>query len=438
MGPDMPAVARIALGYLVALALLAWGYAIGKHNVFPASHIDEVSDFVAGGAIDADTTVAEKIANDLGIAPRRFVVRHPAQAIANTQSIAVPGLKPRRAKPSLYIHPDHRQGYRVLFGAFDFVDSFWGGVLIGPNGTVLHTWVLSTDHLPTSQVHEELKNLEGIQLFPDGSVIFLQQVRGGGIVRVDACSRVTWNLTGAFHHAISLDNDGSFWTYQGADSDFDQRFANVDSATGEIRRIIDMREVRARNPHIHLWNLQRIPNVAHANHGNDVEPLPASLANEFPGFSAGDLLISFNTPNLVFVLDPSNLQVKWWRVGAWDRPHDPDWEPGGQISVFSNNWISDRQFSDVVVIDPETLEFRLAVDGALLGFYTAFNGQQQLTPWGTRLVSSALQGWFFETDRAGEVVFSFVNTYDEPAGTALKVSEALRVKSREIIYSFSE
>jgi hypothetical protein len=62
-------------------------------------------------------------------------------------------------------------------------------------------------------------------------------------------------------------------------------------------------------------------------HANDVDPLPQHLVADFPGLEAGDLAISYASTNLVFILNPQTLLVKWWRVGVSDFHHDPDWKP---------------------------------------------------------------------------------------------------------------
>lgn len=50
-------------------------------------------------------------------------------------------------------------------------------------------------------------------------------------------------------------------------------------------------------------------------HLNDVEPLGSAIADEYPLFDAGDLLISLRHLNLVFVFDPETLTVKWHASG---------------------------------------------------------------------------------------------------------------------------
>ena len=128
----------------------------------------------------------------------------------------------------------------------------------------------------------------------------------------------------------------------------------------------------------------------------------------------------------MFVLDPDDLKIKWWRIGAWDRQHDPDWETDGSIVVFSNNTRTARRHSDIVAIDPVTLQHRVLVNGTDMDFYSSINGQHAATPYGTRMITSTTQGWAFEVDRANNIVFSFVNNYEEDSRDSLNVAEALR------------
>ncbi len=343
----------------------------------------------------------------------------------------------------MFIAPEHQDGYRAIFGALDFEDAFWGGVLLGPTGETLHTWSLNTDHLPTATAGDEFRNLYGMHLYPDGSVIFTQQERGGGIVKVDACGNIQWNLTGDYHHTISPTEDGHFWTFRGRQEAFDHEFAKVSAATGDTSRVIHMKDVRAKHPFLHIFNLQvdtfvRDVSDKDISHGNDIDPLPSALVEKFPQFEAGDLLISYRTHNLVFVLDPDTLDIKWWRIGPWDRQHDPDWESDGTIAVFSNNYAAQRRFSDIVAIDPATFTARTVLDGERLGFYSRVNGDHELTEFGTRMVASTTQGWAFEADGNNDIVFSFVNNYARERRKSLNVSQAQRLPRNYFSANFWE
>jgi hypothetical protein len=264
----------------------------------------------------------------------------------------------------------------------------------------------------------------GVDIREDGSVLFLMQEAGGGIVSVNWCGEKNWVLDGVFHHTITPGDDGTFWTFEGAQSDFDPILAQVEVETGQILRKIDMGEVRRANPHAHIFDLQRLPDVPDRTHGNDIEPLPKHLAPAFPGFEAGDLLVSFRTTNLVIVLDPDTLRIKWWRVGPWDRQHDPDWGADGLITVFSNNERGVGEHSNIIAIDPGSFAAEPILLGEAYDFYSVINGAHQVTPGGGILVTSSTQGRVFEVDGKGEIVFDFVNWRSKEKAETLHVADS--------------
>ncbi|PSQ84762.1 MAG: hypothetical protein BRD40_00840, partial [Bacteroidetes bacterium QS_1_65_9] len=59
-------------------------------------------------------------------------------------------------------------------------------------------------------------------------------------------------------------------------------------------------------------------------HINDVEPLPPDLADAYPLFDAGDLVVSVKRLHLVFVFDPDSMTVKWHASDPFVAQHDPD------------------------------------------------------------------------------------------------------------------
>ena len=436
----MNRVQKIAIVYVVLIVAVVYGYAVGRFKVFPyaslESLVQDYKNFAKGDAMEKKSSVVAKLKNDLGLSPERWTYTYPKRASAKTKLAEYPTLKSRSDLPLIFVDENHRAGYRVIVGALDLPDAFWGALLISPDGEIIHSWNLSTAHLNAKASTEQLKNLYGVHVSPDGSIIYTMQERGGGLVKVDACSNILWSLEGDFHHVVSPDENGYFWTFTGLQGAFDQNMVRVSIATGEIEETIDMADVRKANPNIHIWDLypfslnrkKSLMIRGEMAHGNDIEPLPTSLAQYFPQFEPGDLLISYATTNLIFVLDPNTLKVKWWLVGVSDLQHDPDWEAPGVISILSNNPRVAKPHSDIVTIDPNSMEFEVSLEGASVDFMTIINGRHQLTEFETQFVTSSQQGWAFEVDSEGVIVFSFLNNVDSQADKALHLSESLRYK----------
>jgi Arylsulfotransferase (ASST) len=430
----MNKIQKIALLYIVVVIVLVYGYSVGRFKVYPydfiEKYVQDYQKFAAGDVLEKKSSTFGKLQNDFGFSFRRWDYDYPKHAVDSAVAVEDPSLSKRKDLPRLYVHENHRDGYRAIFGAFNMQKSFWGGMLINSEGKVVHVWNPSTKHLPAEFKEDQRKNLYGLHVFPDGSIIYSMQEHSGGLVKIDACSNVVWNLEGKFHHTVSPDAMGYFWSFRGESKTFEQDMVKISVETGKIVDEIHMADVRRANPDLHLWklSLRWDTDTSHMTHGNDIEPLTPGMAAKFPGFKVGDLLISYAATNLIFILDPETLKVKWWRVGISDFQHDPDWEPDGQIAIFSNNQRSERKFSDIVTIDPETMEHHIVVDGSKLDFYSPANGRHELTEFGTRYVTSSQQGWAFEVDRSGKVVSSFVNVIDSAEGRALHLSEALRFK----------
>lgn len=420
---------------------------VGHYQIFPYKFVEakvaEIDAFVKGDSMEKESTVVDKIQNDFGIAPKRFTYSYPAISRNDWKRVEIPGTRKRRSQPLIYMHPKHQVGYRVIVGALDFVETFWGAILISPDGRIIHTWLLSTDHLPTSEAKAEQKNLYGVHVFPDGSVIFNMQEKGGGIVKVGPCGREIWNSPGSFHHAVSPTEDGHFWTVQGTQYAFDQEYAKLSTDTGEIVEVINMADVRTKNPGARIWDLskhlwtpmEKVLAEGNLTHSNDIDPLPANLVSKFGQFESGDLLISNAVTNLVFVMSPRTLAVKWWRIGLWDYPHDPDWQQDGRITVYDNSGRKPRA-SNIIIIDPKTMEHDTLIDGNKYQFRSFINGRHQRTDFGTWMITISTQGRILEINDDGKMVFFFINKYDDDERAALHLSEAWRFSENYFEHDF--
>ncbi|GAB5467243.1 MAG: arylsulfotransferase family protein [Rhodospirillales bacterium] len=317
------------------------------------------------------------------------------------------------------------RGWRLLSGAFRIDGEIENAaLLLSPDLEIVRQWVL--DEVPVGGSEPRpthRKFVHGLEILDDGSLIFTFD-GSISLQRFDACGTRLWATPGDFHHAVTLDDSGeAVWTF------FGDRIVEVAVEDGRIRRDISMEAIIAANPKTDILGIRR----AHATdlgrnsrdtegtwmwdrfHLNDVDPLPAALAWRFDGFSAGDLVVSARSLNLIFVLDPDTLQVKWWRMGAVQRQHDPDWLPNGEILVLNNRMGED--FSEIVSIDPVTFERTTLFDGRENNFYTRIRGKQQRLNSGALIVTSAQQGRAFEIDPTGEIALEIVNT--KPGGEPL-------------------
>jgi hypothetical protein len=310
-------------------------------------------------------------------------------------------------------------GWRVLIGSF-VIDGAprYAALALTPELRIEHIWTLREDPINgRTPEPNHRKYLHGVAILPDASIIYSFD-NGISIQRGDQCGQVIWARGGAFHHAISLSDDRThLWTLR----DYTD-LVKLDTATGALLEEINLLEVIAANPDTDILGVrQHDKNDVSANmrnvepewsgdrfHLNDVEPLPQALAEYFPSFTPGDLLISARSLNLIFVLNPDTLKIKWWRAGAVRRQHDPDWTRSGLITVYDNRLGLD--YSRIVGIAPDTLETRTLIDGRTMDFYSRVRGKHQVTQMGHVLVTSSQQGRVFETDARGRVLLDIQNT----------------------------
>ena len=428
-------VRRVALLYLVASLCFVWGYAVARYQVFPwvlLAGVEADIDAFVRGDVNDETTVGERLLNDLNIAPKRQI-RDFAPRDGLHRELVVAGLRSRREPPRLHITDDAPRLHRIIAGALDFDDALWGALLFDPDGKVLHSWQMSGEIAELTDEPDVLKNLYGLGFLDDGSAVFSMQERAGGLIKIDVCSRLEWSKPGEYHHVATPTEDQSgVWTFSGGQGDLHPTLVLVDAATGSTLREIDMADVERANPHTLIFDLQRGGAAQHATHPNDIEPLPATLADAYEMFDAGDLLLSYHTTNLVFVVDPDTLKIKWWYVGAGDGQHDPDWQADGTISLFNNNYRAGRRGSEpastIVTIDPAANSHSVLVDGRNHDFYSNFNGHHRISSAATVMITSSTQGRYFEVEPAsGEVVFEYLNSWDWEAGQMLHLSEAFEV-----------
>lgn len=418
---------RNSVAGLSALALMAFAVVWSVRN--PDGGLQKAVLTLA----DAPRFVVETVANvvsdrfALSRTPDVFSDRYSYRPVVNHTAHRIDGLVMRTAPGAL-----PQPGWRVLYGIFGIDgEPSYAAIALSPTFAIEHIWLLNgkvsgdavTPFEPAPYPH-------GFALLRDGSIVVGFDTNYHS-ARIGFCGEPIWSSPAYLNHAIyPVDGERSAWGVGAHDT-----IQQVDLATGRVVRTIGMDAVRRANPDISALDMLRIDDNglgandrtgasrSHADpyHLNDAEPLTPAMASKFPQFRSGDLLLSFRSLNMIAVLDPATLRIKWIDNDHLFRQHDPDWEPTGHISVLDNEM--GRGFSRIVDFDPRTGSHSVAVKGEPLNFYTRIRGKHQSLANGGIAITSSGQGRVFETDRNGRLAVEILNRDNRTKGMNFLISE---------------
>lgn len=314
--------------------------------------------------------------------------------------------------------------------------------LIDQDGRVLHKWRIDrTELFGRGTIQEENPSdpskagVQGSLLLPGGDVVVnLEYV---GMARLNACGDVRWTLPEGNHHSIARADDGSFWTPgvsqqpRSTSERYPDGFPGLQNQKVWVDRILHVSENGKILDDLNLLDilfandLDRYipkgmgPEVQKIKtdpvHLNDVEPLSAAMAKEYPLFDAGDLLLSLRFPDLVFVLDPGSGEVKWYESRHFTRQHDPDFLGNGWIGVFDNR--RDGTERGRMLGGTRIIALRPHTDSTKVLFptrhsephYTAWQGKWQALENGNMLLAETTAGRVVEVDSSGRTVWEWIH-----------------------------
>lgn len=316
-------------------------------------------------------------------------------------------------------------GYRVVMGVEPDLVSY-ALTLIDATGAELHKWPIRYQSLVAETWIKHGINPHGLEIFPDGSIAVNFDGNGDVLARINACGAPVWVADGIYHHSLHLDQDGLLWTWVSPENVEapQQSIVALEAATGAVVKEIDIFDIVAaaeRNglllsipPDYKIRRFTPQVNVApkhDAFHPNDVEPLPRGLADQYPLFDAGDLVISLRNIDFVGVVDPDTLEIKWSGFGPWIKQHDPDFIGDGVIEIYDNNIHRGR--SNLIAVNPATGEMTRRFLSPESHFYSRIQGKHQRLPNGASLVTVPGEGRVMEIDSEGRPIMIYDNIADD-------------------------
>jgi len=387
----------IASAALITFFLIFWlGMHFEKKKIWPYEPIDAV------------ITVLDNAIEYGGFTPENAVGDAPAGASRDTWTV--------HSKEQL------QPGYRAVMG-YDAEIADFGIWLFDTNGEKVHHRTLNYHVQDPDGPSGGSEAPHAFHFLADGSVI-VNTDKGDVMARYDVCGEPMWSQKGAFHHSLASDPNGGLWTWRGEQSAFAQYqyLVHFNPDNGEVIREIslvdDIINASDRNraiftlvPGYELKHEQGLHSVHDLFHPNDLEILQESMADAFPQFEVGDMLMSFRNINLITVIDPDTLEIKWWSHGPWIQQHDPDFTSTGEISLFNNNgW---RKTSSIVAIDPLAQHIRTVDVDPNFRFYSQYMGKHSYLDDNVLQIVVPFEGRALEFDKNGDVILEINNLFSE-------------------------
>ena len=441
--PDPAWLAFVAsLTVLLAVGFTAFGIRLGRDRPPLYALLNAVTDKMA--------LAVRQPARYLSVAPVAELVqpaRHPGSGVTRNEVGADDSL--------------------ILLAGF--IDGQSRLRLIRRDGTTVADWPASFNtHFPRSEFPElnagrsDLAvDLHGAEIRPDGSVLFNYEY--SGLVRLDRCGKLLWQLPHMTHHSVSPARGGGYWVpgrnlwragaepvaylpwpppVRPAPVILDDLILRV-SETGRITTAVSVSRVMAESGLGALLTAGRAlaadreAKEFEVVHLNKIEELSAEMAPAFPQFEAGDLLLSLRDYNLLMVIDPDTWRVKWHQIGPWLRQHDPRFAADGTILLFNNNSYRLRlgRFdwpdpdaspkSNIMRLDPVTGQTTILYgDRPGEAFHSTIRGKQQPAPGGGILITEPEAGRVFQIGPERRLVWEYINRFDAELVGEINVAKA--------------
>lgn len=335
--------------------------------------------------------IAANWKNDIGLEPTRHLVK-PVDG--NTDPKRGLSGKPTNDGFTLIAGLNEKEG-----------ETFHTVRLYDSAGEEVHRWPVNYNLLDEERQPQNVM-LHGMEVFEDGSLA-LTFDGGAAIARIDACGKPMWKQNDRYHHSINRDGQGNLVTL------VDDDITRLNEDTGEILSRIsiakEMVEGENRDQNALLNIRTRTPENAEEDisfladpfHTNDAEPLRPEMADAFPMFEVGDVLLSLRELNMISVVDPDTGKIKWWRYGPWFKQHDPDFQPDGSITVYDNATGEGR--SRIMSIRPGEDQVKTLFAGSEeVPFYSWRRGKHQILPNENILLTEAEGGRVLEVTPDGQ------------------------------------
>lgn len=308
--------------------------------------------------------------------------------------------------------------------------------LVDMEGKVVHHWKVPYEQIWSSSIcNNPLSKsdvfADGAYLFPNGDVLInygdaiIAAPYGCGLVKVDKDSNILWVYKAATHHDFTVDKAGNIYVItretitrpppglEGLVYPMAADFIVKLSPDGhELNKISLLDAFQNTSFELLLFHGKGNGDTpADFFHTNSIDVLSPDIADKFPRFKAGDMLVSIRSFDTLAVIDSQTHKVTWAHRGPWLYQHAASFLPNGNMMVLDNWGHVEYQkiFSRVIEFDPVTLQTKWHFAGSRKQpFYASMAGRLQRLPNGNTLICESQNSRIFEVTPDKEIVWSYI------------------------------
>lgn len=316
-------------------------------------------------------------------------------------------------------------------------------------GNIKHTWPLNSKKLWANTSLGRWVEIDdiypvGLHLYPNGDLLASFQTRNSqqyavAIVKFNKDGEIIWQRNNQSHHWFSLDESGNIYV-PGSNTistsyplgntrlslkcsanlhDDVIRIFNPDGELIDEISLLESLSVSGYAGALHTGKGIVDYHNCDVTHLNDVQVLSQEMAAQYPGLTAGDMLISARNINTLAVIDGRTHKIKWLTQGLTIGQHSPSFIGNNKILVFDNKGGS-TGLSQISLIDlrrhtKDILAPKSGTQGAK-NFDSIVAGHVQLSASKKRLlVTLSMSARVFEIDiLSGKIIWSYLNSQRLP------------------------
>jgi hypothetical protein len=308
--------------------------------------------------------------------------------------------------------------------------------MIDAKGRVAHRWsmpykkLFADDPLKNTAKDKKAPYFIYAYLYPNGDVLGIyhgtnKRGYGYGLVKMDKESHLIWKVLDKVHHDLYVADDRRLytlthtWANSGAPgAGILEDFILILSDEGKEQQKISIPDAFRGTPYEQLvFNKEPKSKRGDFTDASSVMVLEKRIADKFPMFKAGQILVSLNNQHCIAIIDPESKKVIWAMRSVWKDQKKAVFLENGNILVYDS-----KGYYDGAEIDSRLLEVN-PVTQAIEWKYDSRNagnlGNIQVLPNGNYLIIHKNRGRMIELTHDKEIVWK--SLFDKPVSSAWRI-----------------